>query len=109
MEKLLQEISKCTICSPYLELGPRPVLSAVESSKIIIIGQAPGKVVHKSGIPWDDQSGSNLREWLNVDKKHFIIRKKLHLFLWDFVTLERENLEIYDQEKNVLLSGTTAY
>ena len=80
----MQEISKCTICSPYLELGLRPVLSAVESSKIIIIGQAPGKVVHKSGIPWDDQSGSNLREWLNVDKKTFYNPKKIALIPMGF-------------------------
>ena len=41
------------------------------SSKIIIIGQAPGLKVHKSGIPWDDASGERLREWLNVSNDEF--------------------------------------
>ena len=36
-----------------------------------IVGQAPGKVVHQSGIPWDDKSGDRLREWLGVSKVQF--------------------------------------
>lgn len=47
------------------------MFSVHPKSKVIIIGQAPGTKVHKSGIPWDDQSGENLREWLGVDKGRF--------------------------------------
>ena len=64
MQDLLFKISQCTACVPHLVLGPRPVLSADAESRIIIIGQAPGTVVHKSGIPWDDKSGENLRNWM---------------------------------------------
>lgn len=71
MENLLKEISACQICKDSLALGPRPVLSATENSKIIIIGQAPGLAVHKSGIPWDDKSGDNLRMWMGVSKEEF--------------------------------------
>jgi len=71
MDSLIQEILKCTVCAPYLELGPRPVLAAHPKSKIVIIGQAPGVVVHKSGTPWDDKSGDNLRAWMQVDKDAF--------------------------------------
>ena len=71
MNNLLSEIRDCTICKEFLPLGPRPVLSAHKKSKIIIIGQAPGTKVHKSGIPWDDQSGKRLRSWLNVDNETF--------------------------------------
>ncbi|MGY5355790.1 uracil-DNA glycosylase family protein [Wenyingzhuangia sp. IMCC45467] len=71
MKKLLQEIKACTICLPYLTNGVRPVLTAHPKSKIIIIGQAPGSIVHKTGIPWDDKSGERLRDWLGVDKKTF--------------------------------------
>ncbi|MFX8731578.1 uracil-DNA glycosylase family protein, partial [Acinetobacter baumannii] len=39
--------------------------------KLIIIGQAPGRIVHTTGIPWNDQSGDNLRRWLGVDKSTF--------------------------------------
>ena len=47
------------------------VFSVDSASKIVIIGQAPGRIVHKSGIPWDDKSGDNLRKWLNVSKEEF--------------------------------------
>ena len=36
-----------------------------------MIGQAPGTKVHESGIPWDDQSGKKLRQWLNVTEEQF--------------------------------------
>jgi len=71
MESLLADIRACTVCSPYLEMGPRPVVAASIESKIIIIGQAPGKKVHLSGIPWKDASGDNLRRWLGVDEAQF--------------------------------------
>ena len=71
MEKLLSEISKCVICKDKLPNSPKPVMSASKASKIIIIGQAPGRKVQSSGIPWDDKSGDNLRQWLGVDKADF--------------------------------------
>ncbi|MFT5822007.1 MAG: uracil-DNA glycosylase [Crocinitomix sp.] len=71
MKDLLNEIGNCTICKDHLALGPRPVLSAHKKSKVLIIGQAPGTRVHKSGIPWDDQSGKRLRIWLGVDDVDF--------------------------------------
>ncbi len=71
MEHLLQEIRSCTICKEHIPGGPRPILAASASSKIAIIGQAPGSVVHRTGIPWDDKSGERLRAWLGVDKATF--------------------------------------
>jgi uracil-DNA glycosylase len=71
MEKLLQEIRACTVCKKYLPNKPRPILQASVHSKIIIIGQAPGQKVQDSGIPWDDESGNELRRWLGVDKEQF--------------------------------------
>jgi len=71
MQHLLAEIKKCTICSPFLAHGVNPVVSAHSKSKIAIIGQAPGSVVHKSGIPWKDKSGERLRQWLDVGDDQF--------------------------------------
>jgi uracil-DNA glycosylase len=71
MLKLLQEIKNCTVCEQFLSSGCRPIMTASKKSKIVIIGQAPGKKVHESGIPWDDTSGDTLRTWLGVDKKQF--------------------------------------
>ncbi|ANW96772.1 IclR family transcriptional regulator [Wenyingzhuangia fucanilytica] len=71
MKELLSNIKQCNICLPHLSDGVNPVLSAHPKSKIAIIGQAPGSIVHKTGIPWDDKSGERLRDWLGVDKTTF--------------------------------------
>jgi uracil-DNA glycosylase len=71
MKKLLQEIRACAVCKEYLPNAPRPVLQAGVDAKIVIIGQAPGQKVQNSGIPWDDQSGNELRRWLGVTKEQF--------------------------------------
>jgi uracil-DNA glycosylase len=72
MDSLLHDITQCTICKAHLPLGPRPFAKAHINSKIIIIGQAPGTKVHDSGIPWDDQSGKKLRQWLNVTNEQLL-------------------------------------
>lgn len=71
MEFLISKIKSCSICEAYLPLGPRPVFVADSSAKILIVGQAPGTKVHASGIPWDDQSGKELRRWLGVGPEEF--------------------------------------
>lgn len=71
MKTFLEEIRGCTVCEKYLIDGVNPVLSASKKSKIVIIGQAPGSIVHKTGVPWDDKSGIRLREWLNVSEASF--------------------------------------
>ena len=68
---LVQEAQKCTICAPHLKDGVRPVFSIHPAAKIVIIGQAPGRKVHESGIPWADASGKRLREWLGVTDEQF--------------------------------------
>ena len=71
MNDLLAEIRACRTCQENLTHGCNPVLAASTDSKLVVIGQAPGSVVHKTGIPWDDKSGERLREWLQVDKDTF--------------------------------------
>lgn len=68
---LHEEIKACTICAEHLPLGPRPVVQFSPRSRILIIGQAPGTKVHASGVPWDDDSGDRLREWLGFTKEQF--------------------------------------
>lgn len=84
MLELLDEIRSCTECAHALDLGPRPIVSAHPSSKIIIIGQAPGTVVHRTGIPWDDKSGENLRRWMNVSSEDFYDEKKFAIIPMGF-------------------------
>ena len=67
----LQEIQRCQICAAHLALGPRPVVRAASTAKLLIIGQAPGTRVHETGVPWNDPSGDRLRDWLNVGREVF--------------------------------------
>lgn len=71
MQTILSQIKNCKICEQHLIAGVNPVVEASTKSKIIIVGQAPGRIVHNSGIPWNDKSGDNLRSWLGVDKVTF--------------------------------------
>lgn len=71
LPSLLREIRACRACAAHLPLGPRPVLRAKASARLLIIGQAPGTKVHESGIPWNDRSGDRLRDWLQLDRDTF--------------------------------------
>ncbi len=71
IEDLRQRIAACTLCAAQLPLGPRPIARFSATSRILIIGQAPGTKVHASGVPWDDDSGDRLRDWLGLEKATF--------------------------------------
>ena len=71
MNRLLAEIRACRLCEAHLPLGPRPVLQASATSRLLIVSQAPGRKVHETGIPFNDPSGDRLRDWLGIDKPTF--------------------------------------
>ena len=71
MKKLIAEIKSCVVCKAHLPNAPKPVFTIHAKAKILIIGQAPGQKVQDSGIPWDDQSGNELRRWFGVGKEQF--------------------------------------
>ncbi len=68
---LLQEVRSCRQCEAHLPLGPRPVLAASATARLLIVGQAPGTRVHATGVPWNDPSGDRLRGWLQLDRDTF--------------------------------------
>jgi uracil-DNA glycosylase len=68
---LLNRVNACRECERYLPHGIRPVLQLSSQAKILIAGQAPGRKVHESGIPFNDASGERLRAWMGVDKAVF--------------------------------------
>lgn len=68
---LLGEIAGCQVCAEHLPHGPRPVVQLDASASVVIIGQAPGRRVHESGVPWDDPSGRTLRRWLDLGDEQF--------------------------------------
>jgi uracil-DNA glycosylase len=71
LESLLAAVRACRTCEAHLPLGPRPVLSAAATARILIVGQAPGARVHRTGVPWDDPSGERLRDWMGVSADVF--------------------------------------
>ena len=71
LDALLAEVRGCRVCAADLPLGPRPVLRAAATARVLLIGQAPGTKVHASGMPWTDASGDRLREWLDLDSDRF--------------------------------------
>lgn len=68
---LIDEVRACTVCAKSLPAGPRPIVQFSPRSRIVIIGQAPGSKVHKSGVPWDDDSGARLRAWTGLTNEQF--------------------------------------
>lgn len=68
---LLREVRGCTLCAAELPHGPRPVVQAAPGARILVAGQAPGRAVHESGVPFDDPSGDRLRAWMGVDRATF--------------------------------------
>ncbi|EDY85812.1 1-(5-Phosphoribosyl)-5-amino-4-imidazole- carboxylate (AIR) carboxylase [gamma proteobacterium HTCC5015] len=71
LTQLIQEAERCRLCEAALPEGPRPVFRAHSNARILVIGQAPGRRVHASAIPWDDPSGERLRRWMALDKTRF--------------------------------------
>ncbi|MGR8946502.1 MAG: uracil-DNA glycosylase family protein [Gammaproteobacteria bacterium] len=74
MEKfseIIEKIKKCRLCANEFEHEPRPVVRGLSSARILIVGQAPGSRVHRTGIPFNDPSGDRLRDWMGVDRETF--------------------------------------
>jgi uracil-DNA glycosylase len=71
LDALLAVVRACRTCAASLPLGPRPVLQAAATARILIVGQAPGLRVHQTGIAWDDPSGERLRGWMGVSQEVF--------------------------------------
>ena len=84
LDTLLREARACDICAAHLPLGPRPVLRAAPSSRLLIIGQAPGTKVHESGVPWNDASGERLRDWMGVTPDTFYDETKIAILPMGF-------------------------
>jgi uracil-DNA glycosylase len=78
LAELLVRIRACRACEG-LPLGPRPIIQANPDARVAVIGHAPGRLVHASGIPWDDYSGERLRAWLGVTPEDFYNPSKIAL------------------------------
>jgi len=71
LAKLGREARACRLCASELPHEPRPTFRVDTAAPILVTGQAPGRRVHETGLPWNDASGDRLREWLGVDRAAF--------------------------------------
>ena len=77
LASLLAEVRSCTLCAEHLPLGPRPVVQLRASARILVAGQAPGRRVHETGVPFNDPSGDRLRAWMGVSREVFYDAKRV--------------------------------
>jgi uracil-DNA glycosylase len=78
------EARACRSCAADLPLGPRPVFQIDPAAIILIAGQAPGRRVHETGVPFDDPSGERLRAWMGVDAAIFYDPRKIAILPMGF-------------------------
>ncbi len=84
LERTLRDARACRVCAAELPLGPRPIVRARATARLLIVGQAPGTRVHETGIPWNDPSGERLRDWLAVDRETFFDQARIAIMPMGF-------------------------
>ena len=71
LQILVDQVRRCTLCANELPFKPNPVFQVSATSRVLIVGQAPGIRVHETGLPFNDPSGDRLRYWLGVTREEF--------------------------------------
>src|SRR5438552_16227873 len=108
LDALLAAVRSCRACEAHLPLGPRPVLRAGETASILVVGQAPGVRVHRTGLPWDDPSGERLRVWMGVDRDVFYDESRIAIIpMADSAIRGEARVEICRRAVNVRRYGLT--
>ena len=59
----------------YTERNVGPIYQLSDKAEILIIGQAPGRKVEESGVPFADKSGEKLRGWMGMSEEEFYSQK----------------------------------
>lgn len=81
---LVKAARQCRICEAHLPLGPRPVIQLSRSARLLVVGQAPGRRVHETGLPFNDPSGDRLRDWMGIDRDTFYDEQQLAILPMGF-------------------------
>jgi len=71
LQAVLADIRACRACVGKLPHEPRPVVWVFPETRLLICGQAPGRRVHESGLPFTDPSGDRLRDWMGINAATF--------------------------------------
>lgn len=65
-KEIIEKLKKDPRNKTYTKRGIGPIFQFNINSKILIIGQAPGRRVEETGILFNDKSGENLVRWLGI-------------------------------------------
>lgn len=66
-----QEIINDSMNQSFTERGILPLFSASCEARLLIVGQAPGRIAEETGLFWNDMSGDRLRDWLGISRDIF--------------------------------------
>ena len=83
-QEIAQAIKKDPENASFTKRGIDPLFFAGPECRIMIVGQAPGRVAEESGIVWNDRSGDRLRDWMGIDRDTFYHSGKLAIVPMDF-------------------------
>lgn len=81
---LIEEVKQCTLCASHLPHGVRPVFSIHPKARILVAGQAPGRKVHETGVPFNDPSGDRLRDWMGIGRDVFYDAERIAILPMGF-------------------------
>ena len=74
-DKIIKRLKEDSRNKSYTERGIPPIFQVSPKAQILIIGQAPGKKVEESLIPFNDKSGEKLVQWMGIDRDTFYSEK----------------------------------
>ncbi len=77
LDQVVADIAACRACAADFGFEPRPVTRVSLETRLLICGQAPGRLVHESGLPFTDPSGDRLRKWMGVDYEAFYADRRI--------------------------------
>ncbi len=80
----MERVRQCTLCQAVLPHEPRPVVQASPEARILVVGQAPGRRVHETGLPFNDPSGDRLRDWMGISRAVFYDEHQLAILPMGF-------------------------
>jgi len=81
---LFQQIASDPENATFRAQGWPPVYTASRQSRIVLVGQAPGRIAQQTRKPWNDASGRLLRQWLGVSDEQFYSPELFALMPMDF-------------------------
>ena len=70
-DKIIKKLKEDSRNKSYTDRGIPPIFQVSPKAQILIIGQAPGKKVEESLIPFNDKSGEKLVQWMGIDRDTF--------------------------------------